>query len=840
MRGIAVPLLLLGTLSATGTASGAPRIRVLKLSVSNPGPEARLAEGVVVPLSVLRQAAPDLTPAALVVTTGEARTLEEDAATLETVELPSQVDDLDGDGEPDELAFQVDLGPQQTRLVSVTYGDPATLFRLRAGSPPRVRAARRGPAWESERSAWRMSLRPCGAIDWRGKLRPGLHLDGLPGPDGDDSRESPAGSHLVATGGAFGIGSAGVLDGDGRVLVRKAAGRWTVVADGPVRAIGELSCGGAGGLTSRVVQWAGERGFEHRLLARNADGAILVTGLPRRPGELEIEIPRGDGSFILATWGRSTPGTRPSPASGTRPDENLGLAVIVPPPHAGLRVAGDSPSHLARLKLAGGQASWYVTAAWDQEGTETMTGSRNYREEGDGESRLLPPASPWTREAFAAEVESRRARIDHPVTVALLSREGAPQPAPADTRAPARQKSYAEALSLLRQSAVRTAQQWGPVLAAAPRTPGTCFDGLGFLEDGDNETGEWRTRRGHGWTGSFWVGELWKLYEKTRSPEFRRWAEEWNAVLLGDEAAHNHDVGFLSFYSSAMAHDLTGEPRYREGALRAAARLEQLYNPLTGLVASWEVRGDDTIIDTMMNLQIWWWASRRTGDPRWRELGRKHALKTADWFVRPDGSTIQSVHYNPGDSRQSFGPPGSKREVRNAAAPGERVFSHTHQGFAADTAWARGQAWGLYGFTAAFEETKDPRLLATAERMADFVVDRLPEDGVPWYDLHDEGVRWRNRDSSAGAIFAAALLRLSETASDPDRSRRYRAEGERIVQGLIDRYLAPVAAGDPTPPGVLRHGCRTRPHDGRLIYGEYYLLEALSWLEEHGIARDAD
>jgi unsaturated chondroitin disaccharide hydrolase len=838
MREVAVPLLLLGTLVVTGTASGAPRIRMLKLSVSNPGPEARLAEGIVVPLPLLRQAASDLTPAALVVTTSDAGALEEDAATLETVELPSQVDDLDGDGQPDELVFQVDLGPRQTRIVSVAYGDPSTLFRLRASYPPRVRAARRGPAWESERSAWRMALRPCGAIDLRGKLRPGLHLDRLPSPDGDDSPESPAGRDLVATSGAFGIGSAGVLDGDGRVLARKPAGRWKVVAEGPVRAIGELSCSGAGGLTSRIIQWAGERGFEHRLVARNADGAILVTGLPRRPGEQEIGLDRAAGWLVLATWGRSAPTAGPSATNGTSPDEHLGLAVIVPPPHAGLQVAGDSPSHLARLKLAGSQASWYVTAAWDQEGTETMTGSRNYREEGDGESRLLPPAPPWTQEAFAAEVESRRMRMERPVVVALLSREAAPQPAPADTLAPARRKSYGEALSLLRQSAVRSAQQWGPVLAAAPRAPGTCFDGPGFLEDGDNETGEWRSRRGHGWTGSFWVGELWKLYEKTRSAEFRRWAEEWNAVLLGDEAAHNHDVGFLSFYSSAMAHDLTGEPGYREGALRAAARLEQLYNPRTELVASWEVGGDDTIIDTMMNLQIWWWASRATGDPRWRELGRKHALKTAEWLVRPDGSTIQSVHYNPGDSRQLFGPPGGKREVRNAAAPGARVFSHTHQGFAADTAWARGQAWGLYGFTAASEETKDARLLATAERIAGFVVDRLPEDGIPWYDFHDEGVRWRNRDSSAGAIFAAALLRLSEATDDPGRSRRYRAEAERITQGLIDRYLAPVASGDPTPSGVLRHGCRTRPHDGRLIYGEYYLLEALLWLEEHGIERD--
>jgi unsaturated chondroitin disaccharide hydrolase len=422
--------------------------------------------------------------------------------------------------------------------------------------------------------------------------------------------------------------------------------------------------------------------------------------------------------------------------------------------------------------------------------------------------------------------------------VVLLSGEAAPQPAPADTLAPARRKSYREALDLLQQSAVRTAEELAPDLAAAPRTPGARFEGPGFPEDGDNATGVWRRRLGHGWTGSFWVGELWKLYARTRDAAFRRWAELWNAVLLGEEGTQNHDVGFLNFYSSAMAYELTGEARYQEGALRASARLEQLYSPLTELVASWEVGGDDTIIDTMMNLQIWWWTSRTTGDPRWRELGRKHGLKTAEWFVRPDGSTIQSVHYNPGDGRQLFGPPGDKRAFENTAAPGERVFSHTHQGFAADTAWARGQAWGLYGFTAAYEATREPRLLDTAERIAGFAVDRLPEDGIPWYDLHDEGVHCRNRDSSAAAIFAAGLLRLSEATGDRERSRRWRAEGERIVRGLIDRYLAPVGAQDPTPPGVLRHGCRTRPHDGRLIYGEYYLLEALSWLEEHGIERE--
>src|SRR5205807_2398609 len=102
---------------------------------------------------------------------------------------------------------------------------------------------------------------------------------------------------------------------------------------------------------------------------------------------------------------------------------------------------------------------------------------------------------------------------------------------------------------------------------------------------------------------------------------------------------------------------------------------------------------------------------RETGDPEWREMGLKHALRSAEWLVRDDGSVIQSVHYNPGDNRQEFASAGNQGRVPNAARPGERVFYHTHQGFAADTSWGRGTAWALYGFTAAYKETRDARLL---------------------------------------------------------------------------------------------------------------------------------
>ncbi|MDT5121497.1 MAG: hypothetical protein QOC96_979 [Acidobacteriota bacterium] len=848
--GLSIKLLsLIFLLGATLPASAVPRIKVLKLAVTNPTEQLRAHENIIVSVAALKRIAPDFKASAIIVTTSDAVTLDEDARTLETTEVPSQADDLDGDGTLDEIAFQIELKPKQTRIVTIAYGDPSAIARLRSDYPKRTHAKFtqrfEGMGWESDTTAWRIYFDKRNAIDLYGKRRPGLYLEMFGTPEYDYHEESPFGRDIYKIGDAIGIGSVAALV-DGKVVkVADVDERsWRIVADGPVRSIVELRYKGwaVGGrkvnLTSRITQWAGEHGFEHRITAEGADGLTFVTGIVREPDLQEkiFQPTSAQPAFIRAWWGHQVEEEGP-PATATHmlPDQNLGLAIIAPGRES-KAIADDKLNLLVQPAFVNGTASWYALAAWDQEESESLTTSATSAAERYRNGSLITPSNAisTTRESFIELVEQTSRRLTQPAQVSILSASAAPQSAPPDTLHPARSKTYAEALELMRQAAERTARKWEPVISQTPPEQFDKNNGPGFFTEGDNQTGEWKTQKGFFWTGNFWTGELWQLYAKTGDERFRRWAELWNARFLGKEMTENHDVGFLNFYTSVLAYRQTKDAKYRASGLRAAERLKQLYNPTTGLIAAWNVNGDDTIIDTMMNLQIWWWAARETGDSQWKELGLKHALKTSEWLIRPDGSVIQSVHYNPGDNRQVFHSGGIEDfAFPNQARPGEKVFTHTHQGFAADTSWSRGTAWALYGFTVAYNETKDARLLTTAEKIAAFVLDHLPEDGVPWYDFADEGVHFRNRDTSAAALIAGGLFRLSELTTDKTRAAIYRHEGERITQSLIDRYLTPVAAGDKTPPGVLRHGSSTRPGDSMLIYGDYYLLEDLLWLDGH-------
>src|SRR3984893_1729874 len=298
----------------TSWAQGAQQIKNIKIAVSNPGDHPRNAADIVIPVAQIRRVAPDFTPGAMIVTVSDASTLYQDAAVLQAEELPSQVDDLDGDGKGDELAFQVDLAPHQTRVVTISYGNQERIWRLRGEYQQRTAAlfSRRfeGLGWESERVAFRVYFDSRNAIDLYGKRRPTLQLGMFASPDYTYHDESPEGRDIYKVGDAMGIGSVAYLvDGKTIKVAEVKERKWRIVASGPVRTVVELEYDGwnAGGklidLRSRITMWAGERGFTHTIFAKSADDFEFVTGLPAKPGIEPATSLKDSQATWLATWG---------------------------------------------------------------------------------------------------------------------------------------------------------------------------------------------------------------------------------------------------------------------------------------------------------------------------------------------------------------------------------------------------------------------------------------------------------------------------------------------------------------------------------------------------------
>lgn len=328
------------------------------------------------------------------------------------------------------------------------------------------------------------------------------------------------------------------------------------------------------------------------------------------------------------------------------------------------------------------------------------------------------------------------------------------------------------------------------------------------------------------WTSGFFAGSLWYLYQYTNDPKLkeralaRTWALEREKLNASD-----HDIGFKIFTSFGNAWRLTGDSALVPVLLTAARTLASRFDPRVGAIRSWGARSDTTgpytvIIDNMMNLQLLFWAARQSGDSTLFDIAVSHADKTLANHFQPDGSSYHVVEYDP--------------------HTGGVLNKRTQQGYADSSAWARGQAWGLYGFTVAYRETGYARYLRQAERIAHFILTNphLPADGVPYWDFDAPDIPDAHRDASAASITASALLELGDFVEDSLRTA-YRGEAETILRTLSRppyRTEADEKAGF-----LLGHGVGNLPGksevDVPLSYADYYYLEGLMRLR--AILRDS-
>jgi len=329
------------------------------------------------------------------------------------------------------------------------------------------------------------------------------------------------------------------------------------------------------------------------------------------------------------------------------------------------------------------------------------------------------------------------------------------------------------------------------------------------------------------WTSGFIPGSLWQLYEFDRDPVRMEMARRFTGKVENEQYnTSTHDLGFMLYCSFGNGYRLTKEPRYRNVLLTGARSLISRFNPLIGCIKSWQKNEKwqyPVIIDNMMNLELLMWAFKQTGDSTFVAVCIRHADRTMAEHYRPDYSSYHVVSYDTLTGRV---------QVKNTA-----------QGAFDESAWARGQAWGLYGFTMLYRETGVSRYLDQAHKIADFLIAHpaMPADGIPYWDFNAPGIPNAERDASAAAIMASALLELG-SFSDRDQRQRYHRFAEKQIRSLsTPRYFA-----KPGENGcfLLMHGVGHKPHNSEvdvpLTYADYYYIEALMRYRRMVGDRDAD
>jgi len=316
------------------------------------------------------------------------------------------------------------------------------------------------------------------------------------------------------------------------------------------------------------------------------------------------------------------------------------------------------------------------------------------------------------------------------------------------------------------------------------------------------------------WTSGFYPGILWYVYEFTGNEEWAKQARHFTGLLEREKYnGGTHDMGFKMYCSFGNGLRLTGDASYHDILLQSARTLITRYKEKIGCLRSWDHSTDKwqcpVIIDNMMNLELLFWAFRESGDSLFYNIAVNHARTTLREHYRPDYSSYHVVDYD--------------------TITGEALHKHTHQGLAHESAWARGQAWGFYGFTMCYRETKLPEFLEQARRIENYLFTHrnMPEDMVPYWDFDAPNIPDEPRDASAAAVIASALYELSGYI--PEKSVDYIAKANKILQSLSSpAYRSPL---NENRGFLLLHSTGSKPANSEvdvpLIYADYYFLESL-------------
>ena len=336
----------------------------------------------------------------------------------------------------------------------------------------------------------------------------------------------------------------------------------------------------------------------------------------------------------------------------------------------------------------------------------------------------------------------------------------------------------------------------------------------GQLPRSFNAEGRFITSNSTWWCSGFFPGALWYLYENSKSDVVLNHARHFTALLEKEQYNKGtHDLGFMLYCSYGNGYRLTGAPSdYRSVLLNGAESLASRFNPVVGCIRSWDFGAwkFPVIIDNMMNLEYLFWASKVSGDPKFRNIAISHADKTIKNHYRPDYGTYHVVSYDP--------------------ETGLVDLKQTHQGFSDESTWSRGQAWGLYGYVVMYRETKDKRYLEWAKHIADFMLNHpnMPADKIPYWDFNAPTIPNTLRDASAGAITASALVELSGFV-EPPLSKTYLDAAETQIRTLSSpEYFAEKGTNGNF---ILKHSVGAYPGksevDVPLTYADYYYVEAL-------------